>query len=56
MKPNSPCVGLCQLDETDRCLGCLRTLEEIVTWTALSDRQRLRIMERVSGNRSEGER
>ncbi|HBR99216.1 MAG TPA: DUF1289 domain-containing protein [Gammaproteobacteria bacterium] len=34
---NSPCIGQCQLDPTDKiCLGCYRTIDEIVQWTRLS--------------------
>lgn len=30
--PESPCVGICTLDESDLCLGCHRTLDEIAGW------------------------
>ena len=33
--PESPCVGICTLDETDICLGCYRTLDEIASWEDL---------------------
>ncbi len=37
----SPCVGVCQLDAAQRCLGCGRTLDEIAEWPlASSERQR----------------
>tara|TARA_R110000772_G_scaffold234475_1_gene346049 strand:- start:275 stop:397 length:123 start_codon:yes stop_codon:yes gene_type:complete len=26
----SPCIGICQLDENKICLGCKRTIEEIM--------------------------
>ena len=34
--PPSPCVRTCTLDENDICLGCRRTLDEIIAWTGLS--------------------
>ena len=39
--PPSPCNSICTLDDDDRCLGCKRTLDEIVRWTLMSaDEQR----------------
>jgi predicted Fe-S protein YdhL (DUF1289 family) len=33
----SPCTGLCQMnDSTELCLGCRRTIEEIMAWPDLS--------------------
>jgi predicted Fe-S protein YdhL (DUF1289 family) len=32
-KTKSPCVGICVLDkERVRCIGCGRTIEEIINW------------------------
>ncbi|MRW90105.1 DUF1289 domain-containing protein [Duganella sp. FT80W] len=34
----SPCVSLCKMDlERRYCMGCLRTLEEIVAWGKADD-------------------
>ncbi len=34
----SPCVSLCKLDfDRQYCMGCLRTLEEIVAWGKADD-------------------
>lgn len=33
--PDSPCVGICTLNEKDECLGCFRTLDEIAGWEDL---------------------
>jgi monothiol glutaredoxin len=35
-RPLSPCVKVCVLDSGNRCTGCLRTVDEIAGWTALS--------------------
>lgn len=34
--PLSPCVLLCTLDAQQRCLGCLRTLDQIKRWSLMS--------------------
>ena len=44
----SPCVGVCQLDQNDRCLGCFRTVEEIANWMSLSSEQRMLINSSLS--------
>jgi hypothetical protein len=37
----SPCVNICLLDPATRtCLGCGRTLVEIIGWTELTDAER----------------
>lgn len=41
----SPCVGVCTLDESDTCIGCHRTADEIAGWATFSERERQRIME-----------
>jgi len=33
----SPCVRNCCLDEDNVCMGCGRSLEEIIAWSAASD-------------------
>jgi predicted Fe-S protein YdhL (DUF1289 family) len=41
----SPCTKVCQLDPAGRvCIGCRRTVEEIVAWTRYTDEERRRIM------------
>jgi predicted Fe-S protein YdhL (DUF1289 family) len=42
---SSPCVGVCITDPvTGYCTGCLRTLEEIGSWLALSEDDRRAII------------
>ena len=37
----SPCNSVCRIDERSGwCLGCFRTLDEIVAWSALNDAQK----------------
>lgn len=42
--PISPCVNVCELNEGKMCVGCGRSLEEITSWSTLSDPERLEIM------------
>jgi predicted Fe-S protein YdhL (DUF1289 family) len=40
----SPCISVCQIDAaTGLCAGCLRTIDEIATWSALGDEARRRV-------------
>ncbi len=36
----SPCVRNCCLNERDICLGCFRSLDEIMQWSAADNRER----------------
>lgn len=36
----SPCVRNCCLDENDICLGCFRSLSEIVAWNEMDAAKR----------------
>lgn len=40
----SPCVLNCCLDNDDVCIGCFRTLDEIVAWTAIDERAKGHIL------------
>ncbi|MBL4783401.1 MAG: DUF1289 domain-containing protein [Porticoccaceae bacterium] len=41
----SPCVRNCCLNEEDICLGCFRSLDEILTWRAASNKQRQAVLD-----------
>ncbi|MBB4006054.1 DUF1289 domain-containing protein [Allorhizobium taibaishanense] len=46
---SSPCTRVCTLDEhRSVCIGCGRTLEEIMNWSYYSHDQRQTIMARLS--------
>jgi uncharacterized protein len=36
----SPCVRNCCLDESNVCMGCGRSLEEIIAWSTASDSEK----------------
>src|SRR5689334_21130337 len=38
-RPQSPCIKVCVLGSAGHCTGCLRTLDEIATWGAMSAEQ-----------------
>lgn len=48
MTVQSPCVGICQLDDTMQyCIGCYRTRWEIAEWLRASDERRTEIIEQA---------
>ena len=57
--PESPCVRDCCLDEAEVCMGCGRSLQEILRWHAASPEERevirttakLRLDEQQAGKR-----
>lgn len=52
-KVTSPCVRQCCLDQQDICLGCHRSLQEILDWAAGSIDDKRAIMARVAVRRIE---
>jgi len=51
----SPCVRNCCLDENDICLGCFRSISEILRWSEATEEEKRAILAR-SRLRSEGAR
>lgn len=50
--PRSPCTGVCELSaDTGLCRGCLRTMDEIVSWPALGPAGRQRILDQLARRR-----
>jgi predicted Fe-S protein YdhL (DUF1289 family) len=48
----SPCIGVCQLDgRTQTCIGCGRTIDEIASWSGLSEAERRAIVARLEASR-----
>lgn len=42
---DTPCIGTCKIDAGTRlCEGCLRSIDEITAWAALTPSQRRAIM------------
>jgi predicted Fe-S protein YdhL (DUF1289 family) len=42
----SPCIRRCCLDDDDVCMGCGRSLEEIMVWSHSSDEDKAAILAR----------
>ena len=53
MPASSPCVRNCCLDKKDICLGCGRTLEEIIRWGDANDEEKTRILKIADKRKSE---
>lgn len=49
----SPCVRNCCLDDQDICLGCFRSLAEIVGWGGADDVERRVILARAADRASQ---
>ncbi len=48
----SPCVDVCRMNaQTGFCDGCFRTLDEIASWSSLSDDDKRAVLERVESRR-----
>lgn len=48
----SPCVNICVVHpRAEVCAGCLRTLDEIATWSQLAPEDRSRIMQELPNRR-----
>jgi predicted Fe-S protein YdhL (DUF1289 family) len=49
----SPCIGICQVNESGLCEGCFRTLDEIGSWCNYSAAQREHLMDTVLPERGD---
>ncbi|SIO32940.1 DUF1289 domain-containing protein [Salinivibrio sp. ES.052] len=43
----TPCIGHCRRED-DVCIGCKRTLDEIIRWGNMTDDQRATVMAQLS--------
>ncbi|MDJ0657186.1 MAG: DUF1289 domain-containing protein [Xanthomonadales bacterium] len=50
----TPCVGVCTLDQKGLCIGCGRSTEEITRWASYSQDERRGIMQRLARSRAQG--
>jgi predicted Fe-S protein YdhL (DUF1289 family) len=41
---DSPCTRTCCLDLNDVCVGCFRTLDEILAWSSLDNAQKKTVL------------
>ena len=47
----SPCIGVCQLNQHDYCIGCLRNRDEIALWASLDNEKRMAILQELKQRR-----
>ena len=48
---DSPCVRNCCLNESDICLGCFRSLSEIVSWNGLDAKEKQAVLDLAEARR-----
>lgn len=48
----SPCIRKCALDEQEICLGCRRSIGEIMQWSRADNEQKRQILARVAARRA----
>ncbi len=48
VRPMSPCISICTLDEQLQCMGCRRTLNEIRNWHKLSGSEQWALVEELA--------
>jgi predicted Fe-S protein YdhL (DUF1289 family) len=55
--PQSPCNRHCTVDPyTDICMGCFRTVEEIVGWTKYSKKEKEEVLTKTTERRLASEK
>ena len=50
MPTNSPCIGVCRLDN-EYCRGCKRHVSEIVDWYNYTNKQKEEVIRRIQDGR-----
>ncbi len=54
---SSPCINVCRMDDaTGWCAGCLRTLDEIATWSLLDEAEKQTVVQALASRRMHGRR
>jgi uncharacterized protein len=48
----SPCIDICRLDAQGLCVGCRRTIDEIVEWPRASEARRREILHELEVRRA----
>lgn len=44
----SPCINVCELDEDNICIGCGRSLDQILNWTDYTEEKRKKIIKSLN--------
>ena len=48
---SSPCVDICELDSDFVCVGCGRTIDEVLKWPEYTDEQKKAVLDRIFGEK-----
>ena len=51
MAVKSPCRLVCKYNEDKICIGCYRTMEEIINWINYTDKEKEEVLKRVTERR-----
>ena len=46
-RPDSPCIGVCDVLYKDVCSGCGRHYLEVAQWTEFTEEQKARVWQRI---------
>ena len=52
-KVKSPCRNICKYNKQRICIGCYRTLDEIVRWPSYSEEEKKKVLEAVADRRED---
>lgn len=47
----SPCIDVCELDSDFVCIGCGRTIDEVLKWPEYTDDQKQAVLDRLFGKK-----
>jgi predicted Fe-S protein YdhL (DUF1289 family) len=47
MEVKSPCKLICRYDDNKMCVGCYRTMDEIVNWINYTDHEKLEVWKKI---------
>lgn len=56
MAVKSPCRLVCKYNEDKICIGCYRTMEEIVNWINYTDEEKLEVLKKILERRPAGKK
>ncbi|MGH8193015.1 MAG: DUF1289 domain-containing protein [Woeseiaceae bacterium] len=49
--PASPCINVCTLDGRNVCVGCKRTIQEIIDWSTMTAEQQWKVVNALPDRR-----
>lgn len=49
----SPCRNICKYNKHRICIGCYRSLDEIIRWPKMSNEERLKVLEYVNERKND---